>query len=194
MKDDYFTDQYALSEDPWGFESRWYERRKRDLTMAVLPRPRYRSALEPGCSVGMLTELLLTRCEQVHAWDLIPQAVERARRRNPGASIEVGDLRGPWPPGTHDLVVLSEVLYYLDEPDWAGVLSSLQTALAEDGHVVAVHWRHPVADYPMTGDQADARLRELSGLSEVGCYRDEDFVCSVLASESDSVARVEGLI
>ena len=35
---DYFDRVYASSDDPWGFASRWYERRKRQLTMASLPR------------------------------------------------------------------------------------------------------------------------------------------------------------
>ena len=54
----YFDDMYAESPDPWGFRTRWYEERKFALTMAALPRRRYRRVFEPGCSVGMLTRLL----------------------------------------------------------------------------------------------------------------------------------------
>ena len=31
--------------------------------------------------------------------------------------MSTGDLTGPWPPGTFDLIVLSELLYYLGDAD-----------------------------------------------------------------------------
>ena len=51
----YFDDMYARSDDPWGFTSRWYERRKYAISLAMLPQERYDSAFEPGCSIGVLT-------------------------------------------------------------------------------------------------------------------------------------------
>ena len=42
--------------DPWGAESRWYEQRKRDLVLAMLPRPDFDRTLEIGCSTGALAE------------------------------------------------------------------------------------------------------------------------------------------
>ncbi|MET0989618.1 MAG: PIG-L deacetylase family protein, partial [Glaciihabitans sp.] len=47
---DYFDAAYSRRADPWGFETRWYESRKRALTVASLPAERYESALEIGCS------------------------------------------------------------------------------------------------------------------------------------------------
>ncbi len=32
----YFADLYAGNDDPWAFRTRWYERRKRELTLASL--------------------------------------------------------------------------------------------------------------------------------------------------------------
>ncbi len=52
MDDEYFESMYASDPDPWGFDSRFYERRKYDLTMASFARPTYREAFEPGCSNG----------------------------------------------------------------------------------------------------------------------------------------------
>jgi hypothetical protein len=52
---DYFDRMYADSQDPWDFAGRWYEQRKRALTMASLPRARFRRAFEPGCSIGQLS-------------------------------------------------------------------------------------------------------------------------------------------
>ena len=73
---------YAGAEDPWGFRSRWYEQRKRDVTLAALTRPRYRRAFEPGCSIGVLTAALAERCDEVVAAD-----VDAARRPPPGPRL-----------------------------------------------------------------------------------------------------------
>ena len=78
---DKLTRLYDESPDPWGFETSWYERRKYALTLASLPRERYTSAYEPGCSIGVLTRLLADRCDSLLASDIIPRAVEAASRR-----------------------------------------------------------------------------------------------------------------
>ena len=69
---------YARVAGSVGTADRWYERRKYAITMAMLPLPRYRHAYEPGCSVGVLTELLAARCDHVTATD-----VAEARWRRP---------------------------------------------------------------------------------------------------------------
>ena len=66
---EYFDGMYAASPDPWGFESRWYERRKYAVTMALLPAERYRDAFEPGCSIGVMTGLLAGRCDRLLSCD-----------------------------------------------------------------------------------------------------------------------------
>ena len=50
----YFDEMYRDVEDPWNFETSHYEQRKYAITVASLPRSRYRSAYEPGCSIGVL--------------------------------------------------------------------------------------------------------------------------------------------
>ena len=48
-----FAELYAAG-DPWRADS-LYERRKRAVVLASLPRERYRRAFEPGCGAGELT-------------------------------------------------------------------------------------------------------------------------------------------
>ena len=48
----YFESMYRDAVDPWQFETSAYERRKYAITVSSLPRASYRSAFEPGCSVG----------------------------------------------------------------------------------------------------------------------------------------------
>ena len=76
----YFEELWAGSADPWDHAGRWYEVRKYDLTVAVLPNERYRHVVEPACGVGLLTTRLVRRCHAVSASDRFPGAVRAAQR------------------------------------------------------------------------------------------------------------------
>lgn len=156
---DYFDRMYAVDPDPWGFASRWYEQRKYALTMAALPHPAYGVGLEVGCSVGVLTGQLAGRCGRLVAVDPSAAALRAARSRVP-ASVELvqGSVPQDWPAGRYDLVVLSEVAYYLDPADLERLLELVDRDLAPSGVVVACHWRHAVEDYPQSGDQVHSAL------------------------------------
>lgn len=101
---DYFAKMYAAQSDPWDFESRWYEQRKYALSVAMLPKPRYRRAFEPGCSIGVLTEKLSERCDSVLATDIVPTALESVERGLPDMTPNFGSGRwvttGPTKPST----------------------------------------------------------------------------------------------
>jgi SAM-dependent methyltransferase len=194
----YFEDMYSGSDDPWQFDTRWYERRKYAQTVAALRKPRYRRAFEPGCSVGVLTELLAQRCEHLLAVDISAQAVSSARVRLAGYNhVTVDEWTMPdWPAGPFDLVVLSEVGYYLDPDDLTVMLGSAVASVEPAGDLVAVHWRHPVSDYPQTGDAVHAAIAAQPGLERACRHEEEDFLLEVFARTppaARSVARVEGL-
>lgn len=193
----YFDDFYGDRDDPWGFADRWYEQRKFALTMAALPRARYRSAFEPGCSVGVLTTMLAGRCDHVLATDVAPAALDQAARRVPSnVELRRWALGEGWDGRTHDLIVLSEVAYYLDENDLAGALEAVTTALEPGGTLVATHWRHRVSDYPQTGDAVHVQLRSARGLALLASYSDDDLLLDVFERSDTPVASVasrEGL-
>lgn len=190
---DYFADVYAASADPWGFTTRWYEERKYALTLAMLPRRRYADAFEPGCSIGVLTALLAPRCDRLLSCDVAPEALRQARRRSPGTRVERRMIPREWPDGRFDLIVFSELLYYLGERDLRTVAELGAGSLNPGGHLLAVHWRHPVPDYPRTGDEAHAALRR-TGLSVLAEHREADFLAEVYVNgDPVSVAAGEGL-
>jgi chemotaxis methyl-accepting protein methylase len=62
--------------------------------------------------------------------------------------VEQRDITREWPGGRFDLIVLSEILYYFGAHDLEQVLKRAATALDPEGTLLAVHWRHPVAEYP----------------------------------------------
>jgi SAM-dependent methyltransferase len=200
VPDTYFDRMYDEADDPWDLASRWYEQRKYGITMSVLPQLRYRHAFEPGCSIGTLTELLTQRCDHVTAVDVAAAALDSAGARLVAAgcrdrvTLERRGLDEPWPTGPFDLVVLSEVAYYLDGPLLAEVLRRECPRLAPGATVLAAHWRHPVQDYPLGGDEAHEVIAATPGLVRLGGYRDRDVVIDVFdTGEGASVAAREAV-
>ncbi|MER5777405.1 class I SAM-dependent methyltransferase [Streptomyces sp. NPDC002039] len=173
---------YRHAEDPWHLAERWYERRKYDLTVAALPQERYRRAFEPACSVGELTHRLAARCDGILACDRVAAAVETARRRNSGhAHVDIRQMTVPaqWPEGTFDLVVLSELLYYLDPPTVRTLLDHVLAALEPGGTLVSAHWNHAVPEHLSTGSDIARGLAETPGLRLLADHREEDFVLQI---------------
>ena len=68
-------------------------------------------------------------------------------------------MPGAWPEGDFDLIVFSEILYYFAGEDLGRMLDLAVTSLRPAGTLLAVHWRHPVADYPRSGDEVHSALR-----------------------------------
>jgi LmbE family N-acetylglucosaminyl deacetylase/protein-L-isoaspartate O-methyltransferase len=189
----YFDALYERNPDPWRFATRWYEKRKRAITLASLPAERYASGLEIGCSIGLLTADLAERCDRLLAVDVAEAAVRQARQRAPLATVEQRDVTRDYPEGSFDLVVLSEVGYYLSTPALARLLTAIAASLSPTGVLVACHWRHPVADYPLSGDEVHDAISAL-GLHPVARHVEDDFVLEVLSRSSLSVAGAEGLL
>lgn len=198
LTEHFFDTFYDGRHDPWGFESRWYEIRKRAITVASLPRPLFTSALEIGCSIGVLTEELAGRCARLLAVDIAEQPLVRARARLADQShvtFRRLDAAHDWPEGSFDLIVMSEVAYYWSRDDLVRVLDRIGSALTADGVLVACHWRHPVDGYPERGDDVHRTIRSHPGLEVLAEHREEDFLLDVLTRRpAVSVARETGLV
>jgi trans-aconitate methyltransferase len=196
LPDSYFEDMYTTSGDPWQLADRWYEQRKYAITMAMLPDARYRHAFEPGCSVGVLTEKLIGRCDRVTSLDVAQAALDATRERvgmHPNLTLRRSSLDEDWPAADFDLVMLSEVAYYLSAETLRAVLDRECARLAVGATVVAAHWRHPT-DYPLSGDEANAIIRVTADMVGIGTYRDEDVVIDVLQKgATQSVAARTGV-
>ncbi|MBF4635595.1 bifunctional PIG-L family deacetylase/class I SAM-dependent methyltransferase [Agreia pratensis] len=198
LEQSYFDTFYQGRADPWGFETRWYEERKRALTLAALPRRRFGSALEIGCSIGVLTAELADRADDVLATDIAQAPLDSARERLAGRSevrLERRALPQEWPDETFDLIVVSEVGYYLAADRLDELVSRAAASLNDGGIVVACHWRHPVSDYPMRGDDVHGAFHRSARLKCIGGYADDDFLLDVFGLPGAvSVATAEGLV
>ncbi|QMU76703.1 methyltransferase domain-containing protein [Streptacidiphilus sp. PB12-B1b] len=203
--EDYFTRMYRDADDPWQLGNRWYEQRKYALTVAALPRERYRSGFEPACSAGVLSGLLADRCDRLLSCDRSPRAVAAARARLAGRGqvrVEQRLLPEQWPDERFDLVVLSEFLYYLGPDGLRDVLGRAVASLEPGGSLVAVHWRPPVAEHSQTGDAVHRAVRGTPGLVRIASHAEPDFLLDVLVRSAPdgpvdpaglSVAAAEGL-
>lgn len=195
---DLFERIYEADDDPWGYRVRWYETRKRQLVLACLPARRYRSAYEPGCANGELVAALAPRCDRVTASDGIEAAVALARERlGEFPHVEVLQAWTPreWPDGREfDLIVLSEFAYYLSLDEIDALARKVRQSLAADGTVVACHWRHPIPESPLIGDDVHARLHRELGMPRLVHHEEEDILVHVWSLDARSVAGREGIV
>lgn len=158
---EYFEGLYAESEDPWGFEASEYEQNKYARTLATLGERTFRRALEAGASIGVFTEMLADRCEELLAVDVSERAVVAARKRLAGREhvrVERRTLPEEMPDGPFDLIVASEVLYYFPREEMLTVLRGFERELAQGGTLLAVHWRRKTQTYPLQGDEVHELL------------------------------------
>jgi len=111
---------FGRREDPFSYRRSSYEQARLDAMAEVVSGRQWRSALEVGCAEGDFTERLCEAAERVTALDISPVALARARRRLSGAAVEFveADMRQWSPPAgmRYELMILADVLYYLDKP------------------------------------------------------------------------------
>ena len=81
------------------------------------------------------------------AIDVAEAALDRARARDsPNVAFERREVPEEFPDGAYDLIVFSEVLYYLDAPAFDATCDAIERTL--DGILLAVHWRPERAALP----------------------------------------------
>jgi cyclopropane fatty-acyl-phospholipid synthase-like methyltransferase len=152
----HFQRLYDANPDPWGFRTSPYERAKYRHTVEALGHRHFRSGLEVGCSIGVLTRRLAPRCDRLLGIDLVERALEEARRTcadQTWVSFRRMQAPGAWPDGRFDLIVLSEVLYFLDRSDIAATARRVIESALPEAVVLLVNWLGR-SDDPCTGEEA----------------------------------------
>jgi predicted TPR repeat methyltransferase len=175
---EYFEGLYAESDDPWNFEASEYEQNKYARTLAVLGERTFRRALEAGASIGVFTEMLSDRCDELLAVDVSERAVAAARRRLSGRGhvrVERRTLPEEMPDGPFDLIVASEVLYYFPREEMLTVLRGFERELARGGVLLAIHWRRKTETYPLQGDEVHDLLVEHTRLLHAQTIIEPDY-------------------
>ncbi|WP_428535549.1 SAM-dependent methyltransferase [Rhodopila sp.] len=158
----HFRRLYQANPDPWRFNTSRYEQAKYRHTLDALGDRRFCSALEVGCSIGILTRMLAPRCDSLLGIDIVEDPLPAARARcadQPQVRFERKQVPARWPAGRFDLIVFSEVLYFLSAADIAACAGHVLHCLMPGGAVVLVNWLGQTDD-PSPSDAAPDRFVE----------------------------------
>jgi len=141
-------------EDPWSYSSE-YEQQKYAHTLELLPEGGSSAVLEIGCAEGMFTARIAERVDSLLAVDISERALQRAKQRCREFShvdFRQHDLSSGLPEGRYDLIVCSEVLYYLrDRFALENLARQVVAALPIGGHLLMAHANMVTDDRSQTG-------------------------------------------
>ena len=110
----------------------------------------------------------------------------------PWVRFERMDIATAWPDGEFDLIVLSEVLYFLSPAAIALVAERVMASLAPNGAVLLVNWLG-LGDDPVSGDDA-ARMfiAAVPRLTVTQAARETRYRLDVLMNNLSCASRVRG--
>lgn len=157
-----FEQKFRSDPDPWRYESARFEAFKRRILLHACGDRLYGRALELGCANGVTTQALARRCLRLDAVDASPTALRLAAARPYGQRrprffhIEAP---APLPRPAYDLIVVSELAYYLDVHALERLNQRLEAALTPAGRIVILHHLVAFADAAQRPAQAQARMR-----------------------------------
>jgi SAM-dependent methyltransferase len=163
----FFEQKYKERSDPWDFSGSEYELSRYQSIIAALAHNRYTRAFEPGCSIGVLTELLARICGFVEAIDFSRSAVNRAQKRCAhlkNVDVACVSLPDRMLVNRFDLVVLSEIGYYFTEDEWMRLSSAMVKSMPKAGTLLAAHWLGHSTDHCINGDQVHEILLSLPNI------------------------------
>ncbi|ACI50590.1 Methyltransferase type 12 [Gluconacetobacter diazotrophicus PA1 5] len=176
-----FEDLYRADPDPWRVTTSAYERRKYATTLDHVGRGPFGLALELGCAIGIMSRALAARCDRLVAVDTAATALDHARRHCADCNritFHRAFLPAEFPalrPGSCDLVVISELLYFLSPADIRRLADRVLAVRRPGGPIVLANWTGPT-DTPCGGDDAAAlfvaRCRDRGLAVTVTAYHD----------------------
>ena len=137
---------YADRSDPWGHHSRPYEQAKFDRTLAAIDDQEVETALEIGCGTGALTARLARRCTQVVAVDCVSDALQQAAwhlRACGNVDLRRGEAPDDLPDCSPNLIVLSEVVYYLEASEITRLADWINAHARRPATILCVNWSGP---------------------------------------------------
>ncbi|AOW46373.1 methyltransferase type 12 [Acetobacter ascendens] len=158
-KPDVFESLFQKSPDPWNFENSLYEQQKLTRILQCLPTGSVSFAVELGCAIGVSTLALAKHCKRIVGIDASEIALSRAKRRcvqQKHISFIKAFLPQAYPTlevSGCDLVLISEILYFLSLEDIRNLAVNVINSLKPEGSILIVNWIGPT-DTPCTGDEA----------------------------------------
>lgn len=192
----YFEDLYRHNSDPWGYDAHWYEARKRQICLALLTKPRYPKVLEVGCSNGHLSFHLAQRAEQLVCIDVSKSAVRLASERLKEfehAVVENRKIPEDYSIQKYDLILISEMAYYLSADELHHFIEKLKHSLNDDGEILCCHWRHEIQDFELNAEQVHQAFQQHFPFHHYLSLNDPDFMIDLWTANPSSLAQQEKL-
>ncbi|MGL9621683.1 nodulation methyltransferase NodS [Bradyrhizobium sp. U531] len=129
------------NEDPWRLDDNPFEReRHTQLLRLSLSNSAVSNGLEIGCAAGAFTEKLAPHCKRLTVIDVMPRAIGRAVQRTKRwshISWAATDILQFSAAERFDLIVVAEVLYYLEDmTQMRTAADNMVKMLAPGGHLV----------------------------------------------------------
>lgn len=161
-----FENKFRADIDPWNYTHSRFELAKRGVLLRACGPSKHGRVLELGCAIGETSRALLRLALRLLAVDASPTALREAARRtarNRRIRFERAILPGQMPRGPFDLIVVSELIYYL-RPHYLNPLADrIHAALAPGGTMVILNHRRPFADAAIKPALAHHRMRRRLG-------------------------------
>ncbi|WP_065756037.1 nodulation methyltransferase NodS [Bradyrhizobium paxllaeri] len=134
-------DLELASDDPWRLDGNPFERERHTQMLRLsLAQGVITHGLEVGCAAGAFTEKLAPHCQRLTVVDVMPRAIGRACQRTKRWShIKwiASDIQEFSTPELFDLIVVAEVLYYLDDlTEIRAAIRNLVQMLAPGGRLL----------------------------------------------------------
>jgi peptidoglycan/xylan/chitin deacetylase (PgdA/CDA1 family) len=137
-----FWETWFARENPWRYDS-GYEQRKYEQTLSLLDGLTPENALELASAEGHFTRQLAPRVGKLLATDISATALQRCEARCEGLAnvdFKTVDVLNDVIPGDKDLIVVSEMLYYLEDRErLKTVAGKIAGALNPGGRVLTAH-------------------------------------------------------
>jgi SAM-dependent methyltransferase len=185
----------APENDPWASASpRFrYQHRKYDTIASLIPKGRYRRALDLGCGTGLFTERLAGIADEVVGVDVSAIAVDIAKRRTSAienlsfSQCDVLELPSAWD-GSFDLITVLDTLYYLPPPIDDQILKAVADRLSR---LVSPQGLVVVANHYVFSRDGDSRMtrrihdafRWCPGFQPAGQYRRPFYLVTLLRGQ-----------
>lgn len=162
-----FEAKFQADIDPWNYRASRFEAAKQRVLLRCCGDRCFGRALELACAIGVTSSALAPRCLRLLAVDSSPTAIEhaRSRRQTPRLTFQAAELPAAMPRGPFDLIVMSELAYYLAPQALRRLMHAIGRALAPGGRLVVLHHLTPFGDAAQLPALAQCRAAAWTGLS-----------------------------
>ena len=145
-----FDETFRENSDPWGYTTNFNEISKFRATIRALPKVQFKNAFEIACAIGVLTEKLAPKCDRLLSVDYSEPGLVEARKRCsnlPQVRFENMQIPQQFPTEKFDLILFSEVGFFLTMADLLETKQKIIDGLLPGGYLLMVHYRATAGDY-----------------------------------------------